>query len=69
MRQATASLSIALGMICLGYVMQVFPRRSDTFVITELLAQQRAGLDGRSSRCGLRPITAPMAQWLACWRR
>lgn len=28
-----------------GYVVKVFPRRSETFILTELLAQERAGLD------------------------
>ena len=28
-----------------GYVMKVFPRRSETFIVTELLAQERAGLE------------------------
>src|SRR4051812_36327588 len=28
-----------------GYVMKVFPRLSETFIVTELLAQERAGLD------------------------
>lgn len=46
-----------------AYVLKMYPRFSETFIVSEILAREAAGRTSSSSPCARRPTPASIPSW------